>query len=83
VATYQNPVVGFDSPDPDVLRPGSQYYVFTTASDYVNIPEYTSSDLSHWHHQPGDGLAHLPTWSTPGRTWAPGVVPLGGRWLMY
>ena len=83
LATYENPVVGFDSPDPDVLRVGSQYYAFTTASDYVNIPEYTSSDLSHWHHEPGDALPHVPAWSTPGRTWAPGVVQLGGRWLMY
>ena len=83
LTTYQNPVVGFDSPDPDVVHTGSQYYAFTTASDFVNIPEYTSTDLAHWQHQPGDALPKVPAWSTSGRTWAPGVVQLGGKWLMY
>jgi hypothetical protein len=61
---------------------GSEYYAYTTASDVRNIPVLASSDLEHWQLV-GDALATLPLWSTWGRTWAPGVVALAGRYVMY
>ncbi len=76
------PVYDADAPDPDVIRVGTLYYAYTTGSDLVNIPVLISTDLQSW--QPaGDALPVLPSWSTPYRTWSPGVVVLGGRYVMY
>ncbi|HET6793605.1 MAG TPA: cell wall-binding repeat-containing protein, partial [Acidimicrobiales bacterium] len=79
---YQNPVVAHDAPDPSVVESGGTYYAFSTASNYVNIPLYTSADLSHWTAA-GEALPALPSWTTPGRTWAPGVMAFGDHWVMY
>ncbi|HTZ08067.1 MAG TPA: glycoside hydrolase family 43 protein [Acidimicrobiales bacterium] len=76
------PVYDGDAPDPDVIRVGSTYYAYTTGSDLRNIPVLESTDLEHW--QPvGDALPVLPAWSTFGQTWAPGVVEIGGHFVMY
>lgn len=81
-ATYTNPVYPGDFPDPDVIQVDGTYYAFSTASNYVNIPELTSTDLVHWT-QAGDALPQLPAWSTSGRTWAPGVVSASGQWVLF
>ena len=71
-----------DAPDPDVIRVGTTYYVYTTASDLENIPVLSSTDLQTW--QPlGDALPTLPAWSEMGRSWSPGVVFLDGQYVMY
>ena len=76
------PVYDADAPDPDVIRVGTTYYAYTTASGSGNIPVLSSTDLQNW--QPvGDALPVLPTWSEKGRTWSPGVVVLGGQYVMY
>jgi hypothetical protein len=76
------PVLNADAPDPDIIRVGSTYYVYTTASHGVNIPVLTSTDLQHWSPL-GDALPVLPGWERPGMTWAPGVIVLGGQFVMY
>jgi len=79
-------VYDHDAPDPDVVpvtsSTGTTYYAYTTATGGENIPVLTSLDLVHWSAD-GDALPRLPAWQAPGRTWAPGVVPLGGRYVMY
>ena len=42
------PVYDHDAPDPDIIRVGSTYYVYTTGSHLGNIPVLTSTDLQHW-----------------------------------
>jgi len=70
---------GLCRPGVTPVPPGrGRYYAFTTASEYVNIPDYTSTDLARWSRTPGDGRNHLPKWTTAGKAWAPGVVELGG-----
>jgi hypothetical protein len=76
------PVFGPDAPDPDVVRVGTTYYAYTTGSRLGNIPVLRSTDLQTWTAV-GDALPSLPSWSTKGRTLSPGVVVLGGQYVMY
>jgi len=82
-ATYQNPVFNSDFPDLFVLRINNSFFAFATSSNGAHIPVLTSSDLSHWRLA-GEALPNVPGWSTPGWTWAPTVLPLGGnKYAMY
>jgi hypothetical protein len=76
------PVYDADAPDPDIIRVGSTYYVYTTAGFGGHIPVLQSTDLQHWHYD-GDALPILPFWERAGQTWAPGVVILNGLYVMY
>jgi beta-xylosidase len=75
-------VYPFDFPDPFILTAGGQYYAYSTASVTGNIQVLQSPDLVHWTSL-GDALPTLPTWSQPGRTWAPSVLQLGSSYVMY
>ncbi|HXQ44238.1 MAG TPA: glycoside hydrolase family 43 protein [Acidimicrobiales bacterium] len=76
------PVYDLDAPDPDIIRVGSTYYVYTTAGNGGHIPVLSSTDLQHWSYA-GDALPVLPPWERAGQTWAPGVVILGDQYVMY
>ncbi len=76
------PVYPGDFPDPDVVAIPSGYAAFATGSSGTNLQVMTSPDLATWS-TPVDPLPVLPSWAEVGRTWAPGVVKLGGRWVMY
>ena len=71
-----------DAPDPDIIRDGSTYFVYTTAGSGGHIPVLSSTDLQHWQHL-GDALPTLPAWERPGQTWAPGVVVLQGQFVLF
>ncbi len=75
-------VYDHDAPDPDIIRDGSTYYVYTTAGNAGHIPVLSSTDLQHWTSL-GDALPVLPTWEKAGQTWAPGVIRIGGQFVMY
>lgn len=72
----------FDFPDPSLLRAGNEYYAYATNSVAGNIQVIESPDLVDWTVV-GDALPKLPTWASPGATWAPGVVQVGSKYLMY
>jgi beta-xylosidase len=80
--TYVNPVWDRDFPDPAVLRVGSTYHAYATQGGGANIQTLTSADLVHWRPGP-DALPQLGGWAQPGNTWAPEVIAVGGRYLMY
>jgi hypothetical protein len=78
----QPPVDGRDAPDPFVLRAGDLWLVFSTQAGPHNVPVAVSTDLAAWYPA-ADAMPTLPSWAAWGRTWAPGVVELGGRFVLY
>ena len=87
-ATYTNPVLDADFPDPTVIRaPDGFYYAYATQSErdgkMVNIQVARSSDLLAWQHL-GDALPAKPSWASQTQDfWAPHVLRDGQRYLMY
>jgi beta-xylosidase len=75
-------VYPFDFPDPDVLLAGGTYFAYATNSVAGTIQIISSTDLVHWSVV-GNALPSLPAWATPNATWAPGVVQLGGTFVLY
>jgi beta-xylosidase len=71
-----------DAPDPFVLADGGRYLLYSTQVGLHNVPVATSPDLHQWS-SPSDALPQLPVWAEGGRTWAPGVTRLGGRYVLY
>jgi beta-xylosidase len=76
------PVDGRDAPDPFILDDGARYLLYSTQVGFHNVPVAVSPDLRHWS-PPSDALPQLPPWAEWGRTWAPGVTRMGGRYLLY
>jgi hypothetical protein len=71
-----------DFPDPDVIAVGATYWAYATGSHGLNL-QVISSDQLLAGASPSEALPSLPAWAVPGRTWAPGVVQLGSRFVMY
>ena len=87
-ATFRNPVLDSDFPDPAVLgaRDG-WYYVYATQGDHdgrtVNIQVARSRDLVRWEHL-GDALPVKPGWASSTQDfWAPHVHHADGRYYLY
>jgi beta-xylosidase len=82
-ATFANPVVDENFPDPFVLRVGETYYAYGTNDTDGNVQTLRSRDLVHWR-QGADALPTLGVWASPGRTWAPEVLALdNGGYVLY
>jgi arabinan endo-1,5-alpha-L-arabinosidase len=87
-ATYINPVLDADFPDPAViLAPNGYYYAYATQTlqddKWINIQVARSRDLVQWDHL-GDALPDKPGWARDTKDfWAPYVVQEGDRYLMY
>jgi arabinan endo-1,5-alpha-L-arabinosidase len=84
-ATFTNPVLDQDFPDPDVLAVDDVYYAYATNSDGINIQVARSTDLVHWNVLE-DALPDLPDWAVQdfGSVWAPEVfTPSEGEYVMY
>lgn len=84
------PVFETNFPDPHIVRNQSEFIAYATNAG-VNLPMATSRDLVNWSHvmDPAnpkkrlDGMPVLAPWVKPGFTWAPEVMLVGGRWLLY
>jgi beta-xylosidase len=84
------PVFTQDFPDAFVLPHGSQFIAYST-NNGANVPVAVSSDLVHWGYasdpaRPGkqlDAMPKLGSWAKEGFTWAPEVLKLGDRYLLY
>lgn len=85
-ASYQNPVIDQDFPDPAVVRaPDRTFYVYATqgGEPMRNIQAARSSDLVIWTQLP-DVLPVKPAWASRTQDfWAPDVYRRGDRWLLY
>ena len=76
------PVDPRDFADPFVLRVGSTYFGYATNMGPLNVQVMTSPDLRTWEGL-GDALPRLPPWTERGWTWAPAVLQLGDRFVLY
>jgi arabinan endo-1,5-alpha-L-arabinosidase len=86
--SYQNPVLDQDFPDPMVLATtGGQFYAYATGTAEGGVTRHISvshsNDLIHWENA-HEALPAKPGWAhTKNNFWAPHVIELGGRYVMY
>jgi beta-xylosidase len=80
--TFSNPVHGGDFPDPGVLEVGGTWYAYGTNGPGGTVPLLASTDLVHWTDR-GDAMPQVGSWATSGNTWAPEVLAVGGRYVLY
>jgi beta-xylosidase len=83
------PVFEENFPDAFVMPYGNRFVAYST-NNGPNVPVAMSSDLVHWSFvgdpQTGkqrDALPRLGTWAKEGFTWAPELLELGGKYLLY
>lgn len=87
-ATYTNPVLDRDFPDPTVIRAADgTYYAYATQGDHegrtMNIQVARSGDLVNWDYV-GDALPVKPRWASRTQDfWAPHVAEHGGTYYLY
>ena len=87
-ATYTNPVLDENFPDPTVVRAADgAYYAYATQGERagvdVNIQVARSRDLVRWE-QLDDALPTKPSWASETQDfWAPHVSEHGGRYFLY
>jgi beta-xylosidase len=85
------PVLEVDFPDPHIVEHKGEFLAFSTNSGGVNLPVASSRDLVTWTmvmdaaepKKRHDAMPVLASWVKEGRTWAPEVIALGDRWLLY
>jgi beta-xylosidase len=71
-----------DFADPFVLRVGDSYYAYSTNTEDYHVPLLTAGGLLHARKR-SESLPQLPSWSLPGRVWAPAVLPRPGGFVLY
>jgi len=87
-ATYLNPVLDKDFPDPAViLADDGFYYAYATQTlrdgEWINIQVARSADLVSWDHL-GDALPQKPDWARETQDfWAPSVIRDGSTYFIY
>lgn len=81
-ATYTNPVIPGDHPDPSIIRVGKDYWATCTSSAWGPMfPLFHSRDLVNWR-QTGAVLPHRPAWAI-GDFWAPEISEFKGKFYVY
>jgi arabinan endo-1,5-alpha-L-arabinosidase len=87
-ATFANPVIDADFPDPAILRAkDGYYYVYATQTErdghWINLQAARSRDLVAWDPL-GDALPARPGWASRTQDfWAPHVAEHEGRYYLY
>lgn len=83
------PVFDENFPDPFVLSAANGDFVAYSTNDVQNVPIAVSRNLVNWSFardaagRKTDAMPTLASWVKPGFTWAPEVMKLGGRFLLY
>jgi arabinan endo-1,5-alpha-L-arabinosidase len=87
-ATFANPVIDSDFPDPAILKAEDGfYYVYATQTErdgkWVNLQVARSRDLVQWEPLP-DALPVKPAWASRTQDfWAPHAAEHEGRYYLY
>ncbi|MCM0000601.1 MAG: family 43 glycosylhydrolase, partial [Erythrobacter sp.] len=84
------PVYRANFPDPFVLPHEGRYLAYATnaEADQANVQMAVSEDLVSWAPLKDGARLHdampvLPVWAERGWTWAPEVIALEGRYLLF
>jgi len=81
-ATYTNPVIAGDFPDPTVIRVGEDYWAMATTGGWApHYPVLHSRDLVNWKVV-GAVFQKPPAW-VKGDFWAPELVEDRGRFFVF
>src|SRR3954447_11088579 len=81
-ASYSNPVLAGDYPDPSIIRVGDDYWATATSSEWApHFPLLHSRDLVNWEVV-GAVFRKRPAWSM-GNFWAPEISHDRGRYFVY
>ena len=81
-ATYSNPVIPGDHPDPSLTRIGGEFWATSTSSAWAPVfPLLHSRDLVNWDLA-GAVFDQAPQWSA-GNYWAPEISYFKGRVYLY
>ena len=80
-ATYKNPVISSDAPDPSIIRGNDGYYYLFSTAEHV----YRSNNLVKWTYlrQVFDGGKRPTFVEGVDVYWAPCVTKQDGRYVMY
>ena len=83
-ATYTNPVINRDAPDPTVIRAeDGMFYAYSTWRDR-NIPVYKSSDMVNWEYLGGVfAEGEVPQFVPRAAIWAPDISYIEGKYVLY
>ena len=84
------PVLKTNFPDAFVLPHGGEFLAYST-NDGANVPVAMSRNLTDWTvltdpadpKRKYDAMPHLANWAKEGFTWAPEVLELNGKYLLY
>jgi len=84
------PVFRENFPDPFVLQHGGQFIAYAT-NEGANVPVATSPDLVNWSfvadpadpRKRRDAMPTLAPWAKTGFTWAPEVLKVGDKYILY
>jgi len=77
-ATFLNPIMAGDHPDPSILKDGDVYYLtFSSFDSYPGVVIWQSHDLVNW--EPVTAALRSPI----GSVWAPDLVKHDGRFYVY
>lgn len=83
------PAYEVDFPDPFVIEQQGEMLAFSTNSRALNVPVAVSRNLIDWRPATDssgraiDAMPVLAGWVQSGRTWAPEVMKIGNRWMLY
>ena len=85
------PVFEKNFPDPFVIVHQGRFLAYATNSEGANVPMASSPNLVRWENvrdatdakKLHDAMPVLPPWVQKGYTWAPEVMKIGGRFILY
>jgi xylan 1,4-beta-xylosidase len=81
-ATYRNPVIRGDYPDPSLIRVGDDFFAVTTSGGWEpEFPILHSRDLVNWETV-GAVFQQKPEWAA-GDFWAPEISEYKGEYYVY
>ena len=82
-ATYTNPVIDNNAPDPTVIRAkDGTFYAYATWRN-KNLPVYKSTDMVNWEYLGGAfEQDKVPMYVENGAIWAPDIKYIEGKYVL-